>query len=241
VDDRDPDMPPPLGATQLALEPSAPPDGARCLGCGYALRGLAEARCPECGRRFDPDDVETVRLPTWSGFLARRALKRPGLVLYLWPFLAALLLYVAAQWKRGLVFSPYPDADIRIPNWTGIAYYRLDLGGVASLAWAWLLALLTVRAWARRHVVIRHRLPIDRLFRDRSARRFASACFLAAMLFGGYHTDLCSHGEYWEWWGCIGVVRDAPGRDWCEAHWASGLPLGGRWRIYCRSPRWSEH
>lgn len=28
-------------------------DGPRCEGCGYLLIGLAEKRCPECGRLFD--------------------------------------------------------------------------------------------------------------------------------------------------------------------------------------------
>ena len=32
---------------------------ARCLGCGYLLRGLPEPVCPECGRRFDPLDAST--------------------------------------------------------------------------------------------------------------------------------------------------------------------------------------
>src|SRR5690348_1244012 len=31
------------------------PDEARCLDCNYALRGLTDFRCPECGRAFDPD------------------------------------------------------------------------------------------------------------------------------------------------------------------------------------------
>jgi hypothetical protein len=31
----------------------------RCYGCGYALDGLTEHRCPECGRAFDPDDSKT--------------------------------------------------------------------------------------------------------------------------------------------------------------------------------------
>jgi hypothetical protein len=29
----------------------------RCKNCHYALEGLAEHRCPECGRAFDPDDA----------------------------------------------------------------------------------------------------------------------------------------------------------------------------------------
>jgi hypothetical protein len=32
-----------------------------CKGCGYALDGLEEERCPECGRGFDPSDARTYR------------------------------------------------------------------------------------------------------------------------------------------------------------------------------------
>ncbi len=32
-----------------------------CRQCGYALQGLPEPRCPECGRDFDPDDPTTFR------------------------------------------------------------------------------------------------------------------------------------------------------------------------------------
>ena len=28
----------------------------RCARCGYDLRGLPEARCPECGRPFEPEE-----------------------------------------------------------------------------------------------------------------------------------------------------------------------------------------
>jgi hypothetical protein len=31
----------------------------RCLTCHYDLRKLAKHRCPECGRRFDPNDPST--------------------------------------------------------------------------------------------------------------------------------------------------------------------------------------
>lgn len=29
----------------------------RCQSCGYLLRGLPKARCPECGTEFDPEAV----------------------------------------------------------------------------------------------------------------------------------------------------------------------------------------
>lgn len=45
------DQPPgPIGATDRESE-----DTGYCASCGYNLRGLAEARCPECGVPFDPD------------------------------------------------------------------------------------------------------------------------------------------------------------------------------------------
>jgi hypothetical protein len=31
-----------------------------CLNCGYALRGLTESQCPECGRLFDPQNPRTT-------------------------------------------------------------------------------------------------------------------------------------------------------------------------------------
>jgi hypothetical protein len=41
----------------IASEPGIHSEGtltdARCLECGYALRGLTGDRCPECGREFD--------------------------------------------------------------------------------------------------------------------------------------------------------------------------------------------
>lgn len=48
---------------------------ARCLACGYSLRGLPEPKCPECGRSFDPADASSydTRPPGWRW---RRWIKR---------------------------------------------------------------------------------------------------------------------------------------------------------------------
>jgi hypothetical protein len=32
-----------------------------CVQCSYALDGLPERRCPECGQPFDPDEPTTFR------------------------------------------------------------------------------------------------------------------------------------------------------------------------------------
>ncbi len=51
---------------------------ARCLGCGYALRGLARPVCPECGRGFDLNDPGTYSIPgsarIWRSMAAPPAL-----------------------------------------------------------------------------------------------------------------------------------------------------------------------
>lgn len=51
----------------MTTAPEQPPEGdpstlPRCLTCNYALHGLAEPRCPECGRAFDPDDPDTFMI-----------------------------------------------------------------------------------------------------------------------------------------------------------------------------------
>lgn len=38
------------------------PEDATCIDCAYALRGLAEAVCPECARAFEPQDPSTYEI-----------------------------------------------------------------------------------------------------------------------------------------------------------------------------------
>ena len=40
------------------------PGPARCIRCQYILEGLPEARCPECGHAFNPDDPLTYTTKT---------------------------------------------------------------------------------------------------------------------------------------------------------------------------------
>jgi hypothetical protein len=46
-----------------------------CISCGYALRGLDEPRCPECGRSFDRDNPATFNSGRQCGPVARWLLK----------------------------------------------------------------------------------------------------------------------------------------------------------------------
>ena len=54
------------------------PDEETCVQCNYALRGLSEFRCPECGRAFDPARPLTMNLGRRPGPFARAALRPMG-------------------------------------------------------------------------------------------------------------------------------------------------------------------
>lgn len=76
-------------------------DDSNCLTCGYSLRGLADPRCPECGRAFDLADPNT--------FLSARSLKPGGINRGIRPYVVWLLLMLLlAGWlgSGGLDFVP---------------------------------------------------------------------------------------------------------------------------------------
>lgn len=52
------------------------PEDARCHRCGYLLRGLTIARCPECGKSFEPDAYHRYYLPKWPVLLGFYLLSR---------------------------------------------------------------------------------------------------------------------------------------------------------------------
>src|SRR5262249_36893877 len=161
-----------------------PPPEALCRRCRYSLQKLPTNRCPECGLTFDPDDVETMRLETWSGWLARRFLPAAGWPMYVWPAVTAAVFLFAFKSPH----LPVPGVHIRL----------IELWPLVLLSWGLLLIVWNVRAAARVHVVKAYRLPLDRLRRDRRARRWGCACFVIPMLIIAPTTDRCSHGEFWE-------------------------------------------
>lgn len=79
----------------MMSDESSIPSTARCLKCGYLLRGLPTTVCPECGRAFDASDAATYDLspPGWR----RRWWIRRGLVL------GVLMLLLVALSPRGLL------------------------------------------------------------------------------------------------------------------------------------------
>ncbi len=82
---------------------------ARCLGCGYALRGLIEPRCPECGRAFDPNDPTTysseTRLDGW-----RLLRTPPGPFSHYGALAVAVVLIINAAWPGDTICIVFPAA-----------------------------------------------------------------------------------------------------------------------------------
>jgi hypothetical protein len=103
------------------------PDNARCLGCGYELRGLPEPVCPECGRAFDPGDPKT--------FDARTAAQRRRRLILRVLVLVAVIGLLAAIAPRGIMRSNVtltcPDCggvhdsvryELKPPGWISFRY-----------------------------------------------------------------------------------------------------------------------
>lgn len=76
---------PPTGASRPGERLGVPavPGGFHgfCARCFYSLRGLAEARCPECGKSFDPADPRTFSFTPRSDRLRKAARRTASSIL----------------------------------------------------------------------------------------------------------------------------------------------------------------
>jgi len=60
----------------------------RCWECGYLLRGVESAKCPECGKDFDRANPSSMNFGLPMGRFGRWALASPGWVIMGLPILA---------------------------------------------------------------------------------------------------------------------------------------------------------
>jgi hypothetical protein len=170
--------------------PTRPTDNAFCLSCGYALRELPAARCPECGRAFDPADLRTMSLGHPLRPWQRWLLRPTG-----WRVIALAVLGTAAlaslsRWPRLSPEPPsilldefhWPRPGTMPPTAVDVAFYAaVGLWGV-FIAWVgfWqLVRLLGVPRAGRRAKV----WMIDTRRRHRAI--FAAAIVsIVCMIFG---------------------------------------------------------
>jgi hypothetical protein len=132
---------------------------ATCWECGYALRGLASRRCPECGRAFDPADPTTMNTGQTIGPVTRWLMSPPGWPMYL--LLAAAVL--VSLWacvvptRRGAFSDVLSELLLMPPDlwWRRIGGFWWDfdmhLGRflLATALWTALIAAWIVRRVAR--------------------------------------------------------------------------------------------
>lgn len=117
----------PGSANDQTARPEQPPEAAQCLQCGYLLLGLTHAKCPECGREFDPADPRTFDSdPPESR--RRRRFKRVGVFISI---AAVVLLLCPRGLLRGTLVFTRADCDeqitfartqLRPPRWIPFSY-----------------------------------------------------------------------------------------------------------------------
>ena len=102
------------------------PDNATCLDCGYALRGLSDSVCVECGRAFIPGDETSYQI--WEGVYSWRRWARPPTLRTIVPIVVLSLWFLNEVSVPGRSLS----ACFLIVSYVAFMVY-----GVADVAWRW--------------------------------------------------------------------------------------------------------
>lgn len=93
----------------------------RCISCKYDLSRLAEHRCPECGREFDPNDSRTFTETGHSG-------PRLRFLAILW--MLAFVIGCGLGWRY---FLPSPAATLELLAVALVAFVFASM--VTALLW----------------------------------------------------------------------------------------------------------
>lgn len=181
---------------------------ASCLGCGYSLRGLLEARCPECGQPFDPHDPSTMKVPGWRPPLPPRKPARP-------------ITFGDQMAKAALISTIYLCVwpPFGMVAWIGIII-------------AWVRRSLRVRR------TIQTNTPIAGMPEGTWPWRSLVLGILLLGLWIGSWRDRCPHGEYYGFGLIgIGVVRsETAGPCYNHVH-GTAVHLFGKWYLFTSGQR----
>jgi hypothetical protein len=150
---------------------TAPNVQAYCLGCRHNLRGLTEARCPECGRPFDPRDPRT-----WTTSAVRKQRLAVLIPMYYFPLALVALLWTRCIVSRGAPYGLYepgttiwatalsacgPLLDV-LPR--SMLYWQSPgVYGLAAVLWLGWLALIWVTPMRRLPYVVHGVLAVGAL------------------------------------------------------------------------------
>ena len=140
----------------------------RCLQCKYPLRGLDQARCPECGKAFDPNDPLTVYSPEF---------RRHSRLLSFVPLMVWVGVTVGAYVSLLFLLGP-PDS--RYVN-------LVRLAPAIIIAWA-------ARGETRRWILKSKPNPSPRSERIFTICSWIMAFTLLFLGSGGYRDWSCPHG-----------------------------------------------
>jgi hypothetical protein len=162
----------------------------RCIDCNYPLQGLAEPRCPECGRGFDPANPKTMNLGRPIGPRARllsRPTGRPTVVVALLALVAMLAvtrpplgapsLAAARYWLQPRLLKS-GESLITWRDWTYSIGLVLGIAGTMTFG---------VRKILRSFISFRYRqfpLTKERRLAQSVMIYIALACALMAVLLG---------------------------------------------------------
>jgi hypothetical protein len=157
-------------------------DNGFCLGCGYALRGLSDSRCPECGRTFDPFNSRTMRVPG----LSQKPPPKPV------AFGVAMIIYAVITSLASLVGLMDPAAGVCV---------------MAAIAWA----IIFGAWWGRNRWERRARTNGDTLPKQPRGARHWRAIVIVLFIgcaISGIGWSRCPHGRYYRY-GPVALFRSS--------------------------------